>query len=243
MAMKFFDYQLATSLEEAPYVDATRRTPLVACFLNPHSFVTALHDGTFRKALRECDLLFPDGVGICDAVRHVRHVRIDKIAGDDFHRRLLQELDSTHGRIFYLGSRPEVLRRIRARLAAEHPSIAVATHAPTYARHLPAQESRDILREIDDFAPDALMVGMTAPKQEKWIHAHLPHLATPKVVAAIGGVFEFYAGTERRAPRWACDHHLEWLFRLAKSPLRMARRNLVSTPKFLWYVHTHKDLM
>jgi len=77
-----------------------------------------------------------------------------------------------------------------------------------------------------------LWVGMTAPKQETWIEAHRGALRVP-VIGAIGAVFDFYAGTRKRAPQWVCDLGLEWLPRLLREPGRLWRRNVISTPVFL----------
>ncbi|MCK4676315.1 MAG: WecB/TagA/CpsF family glycosyltransferase, partial [Gammaproteobacteria bacterium] len=80
---------------------------------------------------------------------------------------------------------------------------------------------------------DVLWVGMTAPKQEKWIEENRSKLKT-STVGAIGAVFDFFAGTYPRAPIWAARFGIEWLFRLIKEPKRMWKRNFVSTPVFLF---------
>lgn len=76
---------------------------------------------------------------------------------------------------------------------------------------------------------------MTAPKQEKWVAANRAELAVP-VVGSVGAVFDFYAGTVTRAPRWMGKAGLEWLYRLSREPGRLWRRYLVSSPKFVGLV-------
>jgi N-acetylglucosaminyldiphosphoundecaprenol N-acetyl-beta-D-mannosaminyltransferase len=86
-----------------------------------------------------------------------------------------------------------------------------------------------------------LWVGMTAPKQEKWVHANARALSVP-VIGSVGAVFEFFAGTNPRAPQWMCTLGIEWLYRLMREPRRMWRRNFVSTPRFLRMVMMHHVL-
>ncbi|MBQ1408411.1 MAG: WecB/TagA/CpsF family glycosyltransferase, partial [Bacteroidales bacterium] len=100
--------------------------------------------------------------------------------------------------------------------------------------------SMQIIAEINDFKPDVLFISMTAPKQEKWLYKYRGQLQGVKMAASIGGVFEFYAGTLKRAPKWAIKMHIEWLVRLIKEPQRMWKRNFVSTPKFLHWVWKHR---
>ena len=88
---------------------------------------------------------------------------------------------------------------------------------------------------INDANPDVLWVGMTAPKQEKWVEANSQQLNTP-VIGSIGAVFDFYAGTKRRAPQWIYRIGLEWAYRFILEPRRMWQRNVVSAPKFVWQV-------
>lgn len=80
--------------------------------------------------------------------------------------------------------------------------------------------------------PDVLWVGMTAPKQEKWVHANAAALDVP-VIGSVGAVFDFFAGTNPRAPRWMCALGIEWVYRLAREPRRMWRRTVISAPRFL----------
>ena len=92
-----------------------------------------------------------------------------------------------------------------------------------------------MVQTINDAKPDVLWVGMTAPKQEKWVEENRHNLTVP-VIGSIGAVFDFYAGTYARAPQWVCRIGLEWAYRFLLEPRRMWQRNCVSAPKFLWLV-------
>ena len=96
-----------------------------------------------------------------------------------------------------------------------------------------------MLEKINAFEPDALFVGMTAPKQEKWAYEHFTHLQAGHI-CCIGAVFDFYAGTISRAPQWMIQMGLEWLYRLIKEPRRMWRRYLIGNSKFIWAVVKEK---
>ena len=89
-----------------------------------------------------------------------------------------------------------------------------------------------MVASINGADPDVLWVGMTAPKQEKWVEANRHHLSAP-VIGSIGAVFDFYAGVNPRAPQWMCKLGIEWLYRLLSNPRRMWRRTFISAPKFV----------
>ena len=95
------------------------------------------------------------------------------------------------------------------------------------------EENRAIVDAINAADPDLLWIGMTAPKQEKWTYAHWPELKIRCHVGTVGAVFDFFAGTVKRAPLWWQNHGLEWLYRLLKEPRRMWRRYVVGNVKFL----------
>lgn len=217
--------------------------PIVVNCLNPHSFVNALDDPAFHTALKNSDCLLPDGEGICLALKKYRGITIKKIAGDDLHNSLLSTISKKGGKVYYMGSSEKVLTLIKERVAREHPSIETRTWSPSFCDVLSDEESQRIIDDINMFEPDILFVSMTAPKQEKWVERYRGHLTNVKIVASIGAVFDFYAGTVKRAPAWAVKMGIEWLFRLVKEPRRMWNRNFVSTPRFLRYVKQNHGQM
>jgi N-acetylglucosaminyldiphosphoundecaprenol N-acetyl-beta-D-mannosaminyltransferase len=114
------------------------------------------------------------------------------------------------------------------------PNVVVETLSPPF-RPWSKRENDDMVAKISQFQPDILWVGMTAPKQEKWVAANALRLTVP-VIGSIGAVFDYYAGVTPRAPPWICDLGLEWLYRLPREPRRLWRRTIVSAPLFLWHV-------
>ena len=239
---KFFTYSLVDNIESVTLGDGLRGAAVVNC-LNPHSFVNALDDKEFRVALERSDYLLPDGEGVCLAIRRWKGINLQKIAGDDIHRRLLVEVAKQGGKVYYMGSTERVLSLIVKRLNSEYPMIEVRTFSPSFCDELSENESQRIVEDVNTFGPDVLFVSMTAPKQEKWVEKWRGLLKGVKVVASIGAVFDFYAGTVRRAPNWMIKLKLEWLFRLLKEPRRMWERNFVSTPRFLKWVKKHNEEM
>lgn len=200
--------------------------------INPHSYVTAKSDPLFQEALRDSDILLPDGSGIVIAAKNLHGIQIQKIAGSDLHIHLLKLLDASGGKCFYMGASQNTLDKIKDRLSREYPNIKPEFYSPPFKPEFSEEDNAAIRQVINDFKPDVLFVGMTAPKQEKWLHQHKEMLNT-KIGCSIGAVFDFYAGTVQRPSQFWINLHLEWLPRLLKEPKRLWRRNFVSTPLFL----------
>ncbi len=207
--------------------------------INPHSYVVANKDTHFRKALSTADILLPDGAGIVMAAKQIKKKNISKISGSDLHRHLLGLLDKKGGSCFYMGSSSDTLDKIRERINGEYPNIRTGFYSPPYKENLSKEDNQKILEAIETFKPDVLFVGMTAPKQEKWLQDHKAKLDV-KIAAPIGAVFDFYSGNIKRSSQFWIDRNLEWLPRLAKEPNRLWRRNFVSTPLFLKDMMVHK---
>ena len=93
-----------------------------------------------------------------------------------------------------------------------------------------------MVNAINAANPDLLWIGMTAPKQEKWLYQHWDELQINCHVGCVGAVFDFYAGTIKRAPQWWLDHSLEWVYRLMKELKRMWRRSIIGIPLFLYNI-------
>lgn len=210
-----------------------RATRFSVAFANPHSLVVARSDTQFRHALQSATAVVADGVG-CAVGATLAGVTIgQRITGFDFFRALMASLQSNGGgRVFFFGSTEAVLVKLCGKVREDYPGLSVETLSPPYGDWSQEQDS-EFVERINAAAPDVLWIAMTAPKQEKWMVANSSALDVP-VIGCIGAVFEYYAGTVRRAPEWVCDLGLEWLYRLAGEPQRLWRRTLVSAPNFLW---------
>ena len=229
--MKIMGHEVFT--EGLDRLDLSKRQ--VINTINPHSYVTAKEDKVFEEALRSSDTLIPDGSGIVLAAKQVNKKSIQKIAGFDLHNYLLQELNKTGSSVFYMGASQKTLDAIHERVAKEYPNVRAGSYSPPFKPEFTDEENQEIINRVNAFDPDVLFIGMTAPKQEKWLYAHKEQLNF-KIASSIGAVFDFYAGTvERPSDIWVILH-LEWLGRLLKEPKRMWRRNFVSTPLFLWEI-------
>jgi N-acetylglucosaminyldiphosphoundecaprenol N-acetyl-beta-D-mannosaminyltransferase len=214
-----------------------RKSPSVvfAC-ANPHSLVVAQRDPSFQSALAHANLVVADGVGVTFMARLVGVEIGPRITGTDYFQIVLNALQNRGGgRVFFFGSSQRVLDLIAKRFAADFPALTLCgMYSPPFGLWSEVENLR-MVQLINDAKPDVLWVGMTAPKQEKWVEANCRQLNTP-VIGSIGAVFDFYAGTYARAPQWICQIGFEWAYRFILEPRRMWQRNFVSTPKFLWLV-------
>ncbi len=216
---------------------------LINC-LNAYSYNVAQKDSLFAESLIRGDYLIPDGAGIVMACKWLKAKSQPqrRIAGWDLFAYEMQRLDGkskkeeVKSKVMFIGSSEKVLALIRERAKLDFPHIEVETYSPPYKKVFSDEDDQAIIKVINDTNPDLLWIGMTAPRQEKWIYTHWDNLNIQCHVGTIGAVFDFYAGTAKRAPIWWQEHSLEWLFRLLMEPSRMWRRYLIGNPLFLWNI-------
>jgi len=220
----------------ASWVAAGDRPRWLAC-LNPHSYVEALHYPEFARALEAADWLVPDGSGVTLASRVLGAGIRARVTGSDVFTGLSRHLDERGGaRVFFLGSTPETLAAIQARYERDYQNLrVVGTYSPPFQAEFSEVDYDEMAAAINAARPDVLWVGMGAPKQEISI-VHLRDRLDVHFAAAIGAVFDFYAGRVKRASPLFRRLGLEWLPRLLREPRRLWRRMFVSAPVFLWHV-------
>ncbi len=218
--------------------------------LNAHSYNTAQKDNLFAKILTESKYLIPDGISIVMACKWLRAKcqPKERIVGWDLFsfemNRLNNEVESGRYQsqqrkspiVMFMGSSEKVLELIRKRMKRDFPLLQVCTYSPPFKTTFSDEDNLGMIHAINNVKPDLLWVGMTAPKQEKWLYEHWNELDIDCHVGCIGAVFDFYAGTIKRAPQWWLDHSLEWLYRLLKEPKRMWKRYLLGNPIFLYNI-------
>ncbi|WP_242092370.1 WecB/TagA/CpsF family glycosyltransferase [Aestuariivivens sediminicola] len=206
--------------------------------INAHSYIVAKSDKIFRKALEGSDILLPDGEGIVFMSKWVYNSKIKKIAGADIHVHLLNLADAKGLRCFYLGASQSTLDIIKTKQQTTYPNIDFGFYSPPFKPVFNDFDNKVMLQRINAFQPDILFVGMTAPKQEKWVHQNKEFIDA-KIICTIGAVFDFVAETKKRAPKWVIACKMEWLYR-SFTAWRLTKRYMYSTPLFLLEMLTLK---
>lgn len=210
--------------------------------INAFSYNNARRDILFEEALTKGDVLIPDGISIVRACRWLRAKSQPKerIAGWDLFEFEMRKLNARGGKVMFLGSSEKVLALIREKAAIVYPNLDVVTYSPPYKPKFTVEDDLTMVKAINDANPDLLWIGMTAPKQEKWTYANWDRLNIHCHVGTIGAVFDFFAGTYKRAPMIWQRCGFEWLYRLLAEPRRMWRRYILGNAEFLSLVLREK---
>jgi N-acetylglucosaminyldiphosphoundecaprenol N-acetyl-beta-D-mannosaminyltransferase len=202
---------------------------IVAC-ANLHSMATATRDPEFAAALRAATFVTADGAPVRAAGRMLGEPVGPRVTGYDVFEQVMARLDKRDGRALFVGSLPPVLDRIVANAARDYRHVSVDTLSPPFG-DLSGGPTDQILARVAVFRPDVVFVGLSAPKQEIWATQNAGAIRAGAVIC-IGAVFDYYAGTLRRAPPLIRRIGAEWLYRLAQEPRRVWRKYFVSGPIF-----------
>lgn len=202
--------------------------------INPHSFCKTLDDKVFKKALIRSNILLADGYGVILASKLLYNKRINRITGADIHDFFIKYANEKSLKIFYLGSTEKTLNKIKTKLNHKFSNIKVHYYSPPFKNHFSNEDNKKMIFEINKVKPDILFIGMTAPKQEKWVYANYNNINV-NYICSIGAVFDFFSGNIRRAPKWIRKIGLEWIFRSLFN-FRLAKRNLISNPRFILHL-------
>ena len=202
------------------------------CVTGVHGVMESQADPGLRDIHNRSGLTTPDGMPMVWAGRWAGVEHMDRVYGPDLMLELLQVAAQRGWRSFFYGGAegtPELLAR---RLQERFPGLLVAgTHSPPF-RPLTDDEDADVVARINGSGADIVWVGLSTPKQERWMADHVERLDAP-VLLGVGAAFDIHAGTLRQAPRWMQRAGLEWLFRLLAEPRRLWRRYLRNNPLFV----------
>jgi len=231
----YFDYRIYSGNLTQIFLEDR----LVINTLNQYSFCLAELDQEFKEALLQADILLPDGIGVVWSNNFLNQKKITKIAGADLHSFLLEKINVHSGKCFYIGSSKDVLEKIRQKITIQYPKIKLKTYSPPFKTEFTEEETLDMIENINKFDPDVLFVGMTAPKQEKWVNKNRAMIKA-KVICSIGAVFDFYAGNIQRPGNIWIQLGLEWFVRFVKEPNRMWKRYFYYGPLFIHKVLSRK---
>jgi len=200
---------------------------------NFHSVYLFHHDAGLRDFYGEAAVIHVDGMGLVffGQMLGLWLSRSQRLTPLDWIRPLLADAQQRNWRVFYLGSRPGVADKGAATLKTEFPGLRLETAHGYFDTRRESAENRSVLKTINRFAPDLLLVGMGMPRQERWIYENRRELHA-SAIFNVGGLMDYVAGETPTPPRWMGRVGLEWLFRLCSDPARLWRRYLVEP----WFV-------
>jgi len=200
-----------------------------------HGVMEAQEDAAFKNILNRALLCTPDGMPMVWLGKLQGHREMSRVYGPDLMLEVCAWSETSGCRHFFYGGADGVAELLAARLKAKFPKLAVVgCYTPPF-RPLNAVEQTELQQQVRAAGPDILWVGLSTPKQEKFMAEFLPKLDVTLLIG-VGAAFDFHAGRARQAPRWMQRSGLEWLFRLACEPRRLGGRYLKNNPLFAWKI-------
>jgi N-acetylglucosaminyldiphosphoundecaprenol N-acetyl-beta-D-mannosaminyltransferase len=188
-------------------------------------------DPLLRKIHNEAGMVTPDGVPLVHFLRLIGKKRTQRVYGPDLMRKMTAVSGQRGYRQFYYGGGAGVAEKLKETLVGAVPGLqVVGTFCPPFRKMTP-EEDRAVVDAINAARPHIVWVGLSTPKQERWMAEHLGRIDAP-VMVGVGAAFDFLAGTKCQAPEWMQRHALEWLFRLSSEPRRLWRRYAYIVPGF-----------
>ncbi len=195
--------------------------------LNAEMAMLAQRNRQLAEVINHADLVVADGAGIVWASRMLGHPLPGRVAGLDLMVELLRCAEREAWPVFLLGAAPGVADEAASRLRGTHPGIAIAgTHHGFFSE----ADSRGIAEKVRASGARLVFVAMGSPRQDTWIARNRLNLPS-SVCLGVGGSLDVLAGRVRRAPRWAGDAGIEWLYRLVREPRRLPR--MLALPRFV----------
>ena len=200
---------------------------LCAGYVNAHIFEELHGNPELAEAMRSLDLVFCDGVGARLGLRFLGVPVPERMATPDFIDEIFTRLREIGSSVFLLGDEPQVAKKMAEAVTERFGEMVAGYHHGYFG---PEEEHR-VAGMVRESGAGMVLVAMGCPRQEIWMARHRGRLSSATSLA-VGGMFRWYTGHERRGPRWMTDRGFEWLFRLIVQPRRVAKRYLLGLPRF-----------
>jgi N-acetylglucosaminyldiphosphoundecaprenol N-acetyl-beta-D-mannosaminyltransferase len=212
-----------------------RRARALVFNVNVDTWLKLRRDEELRRIYAAADLVLVDGTPLTWAARLLGTPLPGRVSGSDLFPAVCAAAARHGHRLFLLGGNPGVAERARQVLQRRHPGLVISTYAPPFGFERDEAENRRAIEAVRRARPDILFVGLSQPRQERWLASHRDALDVP-VAMGVGSSFDYVAGRLRRAPLWMQRAGLEWSYRLMQEPGRLWRRYLLDDPRIVVYV-------
>lgn len=214
---------------------------VVISYANIHALNIAYRTRWFRDFLLQSRLTFCDGVGIKLAAGLTGQKLDHRFTPPDFLDLICETAVQRGWRLYFLGAKPGISGRAASIMCSKYPGLQIKSHHGYFDMTPGGVENSAVMKSINEFHPEILVVGFGMPLQEKWILDNADSLNV-KILFPAGALFDYLSGALPRAPRWMTDNGLEWLGRLVIEPRRLWRRYIIGIPLFYWRLFLHHFL-
>ncbi|HET7553655.1 MAG TPA: WecB/TagA/CpsF family glycosyltransferase [Gemmatimonadaceae bacterium] len=205
------------------------------CVSGVHGIMESQADPALRDIHNSAGLVTPDGMPLVWLSRMHGYEHVERVYGPDLMLALCERSESRGYRHFLYGGAGDVPALLTTRLQQRFPLLnVVGSYSPPF-RPLTEEEDAEVVRMINESGADIVWVGLSTPKQERWMREHVGRLDAAALIG-VGAAFDFHAGVKKQAPRWMQRNGLEWLFRLGSEPRRLWKRYLINNPRFVYGV-------
>jgi N-acetylglucosaminyldiphosphoundecaprenol N-acetyl-beta-D-mannosaminyltransferase len=202
------------------------------CVTGVHGVMESQRDADLVRIHNESGLTTPDGMPMVWAAHRAGAKNTKRVYGPDLMLAVCERAAERGWTAFLYGATDEVLEQLRNNLSDLYPGLEiVGTHSPPF-RALTDEEDEAIVRRINESGAQIVWVGLSTPKQERWMASHVGRL-NASALFGVGAAFDMHAGNLKQAPRWMQRSGLEWFFRLATEPRRLWKRYAVNNPRFV----------
>jgi N-acetylglucosaminyldiphosphoundecaprenol N-acetyl-beta-D-mannosaminyltransferase len=210
----------------------TQRQHNYVCVTGVHGVMESQRDERLRRIHNEAGLVVPDGMPLVWIGKLRSQSHMARVYGPDLMLALCERSLLTGYRHFLYGGAEGIPELLAQRLQDRFPGLQiVGTYSPPF-RPLTEEEDKAVVHLINTADPDIIWIGLSTPKQERWMAAHVGRL-NASVLIGVGAAFDFHTGIKPQAPAWMQQNGLEWLFRLLTEPRRLWKRYLINNPLFI----------
>lgn len=205
------------------------------CMAGVHGIMEARRNPEIAAMFAGSRITLPDGMPTVWVGRWQGHKRMQRIAGPDLMLEVFRRREFAGYKHFLYGGEPGVAERLRDQLNSEYPwSRIVGTYTPPF-RDLSADEEQGLVERVRQLKPDMIWVGISTPKQERFMHRYLALLDTT-LMFGVGAAYDFHTGRLKDSPHWVKTIGMQWFHRLLQDPRRLWKRYLRNNPAFLWHI-------
>ena len=235
------NYTTANITEVASYLlsHSEQLSGQYICFSNVHTTVMASDQPEYKEILNSSALTFPDGMPIAKKIRQNGYPEAERVAGPDLMEEIFRQSMGSGKKHYFYGSTEHTIEKLEENLKERFPWMDIVGMVSPPFRELTEEEDAEAVRQINESGADFLWIGLGAPKQERWMKAHVGKIRP--VMLGVGAGFDFHAGTIKRAPKLVQRLGLEWLYRLLQNPGRLFRRYFITNIKFFLYTKLKKS--